>query len=243
MADTFSGLPFGKLTQGFDFLQNLAKQANSTIPQMPNFANWVAPTLNVEELDKRLEELKMVQMWLDQNAHSLAAVIQALEVQKMTLTTLQGMNFNMGDVANAVKLKAADAVMGSARKAVDTAKSVAGVATPTKKARSGKAAGKASAVSMIDPTQWWSALSNQFTEIAQNAVRETSRKNAMDATKNVASGFAKAAKDTVAQVGKEVGKAQRNAMSSIASKPARTPAKSSKTVKKAAAKRAPTRRG
>ena len=106
---------FGKFVPGFDFLQGLATQAVKgatsglpNIPQMPNPANWVAPTLNVEELDKRIEELKTVQFWLDQNAKALQATITALEVQKMTLATLKGMNFNMGDVANAFKLKAAD---------------------------------------------------------------------------------------------------------------------------------------
>ena len=92
---------FGKLVPGFDFLQDLTKQAGSTvqaIPQLPNLANWIAPTLNVEELEKRVQELKAVQFWLDQNAAALKATIQALEVQKMTLATLKGMNFNMGDV-------------------------------------------------------------------------------------------------------------------------------------------------
>jgi hypothetical protein len=231
MADTFSGLPFGKLTQGFDFLQNLAKQANTTIPQMPNFANWVAPTLNVEELDKRIEELKMVQMWLDQNARSLQAVIQALEVQKMTLSTLHGMNFNMGDVANALKLKAADSVMGSARAAVDAAKTVSDVATGKQSAK--KVVKKAAASAMVDPMQWWGALSQQFSEIANNAVKDTARNTAIDTAKNVAGGLAKAAKDTAAQVSK----AQRGALSSVAKNVQRKPTSASKTVKKAAAKR------
>jgi hypothetical protein len=93
---------------------------------MPNLGNWVAPTLNVEELDKRIEELKAVQFWLDQNAMALKATIQALEVQKMTLATLKGMNFNMGDVANAFKLKAADTVMSGVQKVTDTAAGAAG---------------------------------------------------------------------------------------------------------------------
>jgi hypothetical protein len=174
----------------------------------------------------------MVQMWLDQNARSLQAVIQALEVQKMTLSTLHGMNFNMGDVANALKLKAADSVMGSARAAVDAAKTVSDVATGKKSAK--KVVKKAAASAMVDPMQWWGALSQQFSEIANNAVKDTARKNAIDTTKNVASGLAKAAKDTVSQVTK----AQRNAISSIATNARRTPAKSVKTVKKAAVKRA-----
>ncbi len=49
MSDT-SSTGFGKFVPGFDFLQNLAKGASQNIPQMPNLANWVAPSLNLEEL-------------------------------------------------------------------------------------------------------------------------------------------------------------------------------------------------
>ncbi|HMN92158.1 MAG TPA: hypothetical protein PKC60_02905 [Hydrogenophaga sp.] len=119
MSET-SGSGFGKFVPGFDFLQNLAGQAadgvaqglGKSIPQLPNLGNWVAPTFNVEDLEKRIEELKAVHFWLDQNAKALGATIQALEVQKMTLATLQTMNFSLGDVANALKLKAADTVAG-----------------------------------------------------------------------------------------------------------------------------------
>lgn len=98
---------FGKFVPGFDFLQNLAKGTSETMPQMPNLANWIAPTLNLEELEKRISELKTVHFWLEQNSRALAATVQALEVQKMTLATLKGMNFNVGDMANALKPKAA----------------------------------------------------------------------------------------------------------------------------------------
>ena len=105
---------FGKFVPGFDFLQNLAKGASQTLPQMPNLSNWVAPTLNLEELEKRIGELKAVQFWLDQNSKALGATIQALEVQKMTLATLKGMNFSMGEVANAFTLKPAESAVGGA---------------------------------------------------------------------------------------------------------------------------------
>ena len=115
---------FGKFVPGFEFLQNLAGQAaggvaqglGKSLPQMPNLGHWVAPTFNVEDLEKRIEELKAVQFWLDQNAKALAATIQALEVQKMSLATLKAMNFNLGDVANALKVKAAETVSGFAGK-------------------------------------------------------------------------------------------------------------------------------
>ena len=131
MSDT-SNFGFGKFVPGFDFLQSLAKGASSSIPQLPNLSNWVAPTISVEELEKRIDELKAVQFWLEQNSRALAATIQALEVQKMTLATLKGMNFSMGDVANAFKLKTADTVMSGVQKAADTvtgaAEAVAGAA-------------------------------------------------------------------------------------------------------------------
>lgn len=119
MSDT-SGSGFGKFVPGFEFLQNLAGQAaggvaqglGQSIPQLPNLGNWVAPTFNVEDLEKRIEELKAVHFWLDQNSKALAATIQALEVQKMTLATLKNMNFSMGDVANALKVKAAETLAG-----------------------------------------------------------------------------------------------------------------------------------
>ena len=203
---------FGKFVPGFDFLQNLAKQAAGgaaqSIPQLPNLGNWVAPTLNVEELDKRIEELKAVQFWLDQNAMALKATIQALEVQKMTLATLKGMNFNFGDVANAFKLKAADTVMSGVQKvterATDAATTVGTIAgsvvpksssstsaTTSTAGRSSKS--DAAAGGVIDPMQWWGSLTQQFGQIAATAMKDAAKQTAMDTTKGVATGLAKEA--------------------------------------------------
>jgi hypothetical protein len=193
---------FGKFVPGFDFLQNLAKGAAQNIPQLPNLSNWVAPTLNVEELDKRIGELKAVHFWLDQNSKALGATIQALEVQKMTLATLKGMNFNMGDVANALKLKAADTVATGMQKVGETASSAAEVvASATAKRKSGtaaksrgKAAGKtAKGNGVVDPLQWWGALTQQFQEIAAGAMKDAAQRTAVDTARNVATGVAKEA--------------------------------------------------
>lgn len=169
-------LGFGKFVPGFDFLQNLAKGASQALPQMPNLSSWVAPTLNVEELEKRIGDLKAVHFWLDQNAKALGATIQALEVQKMTLATLQGMNFDMGKVANALKLNA-DSVPGGVQKpsepAADplakAAQPARKKAPPAAKAGDGKAA---EAPGIVDPLQWWGALTQQFQEIAANAMKD-----------------------------------------------------------------------
>jgi hypothetical protein len=192
---------FGKFVPGFDFLQNLATQAAGSaadkIPQLPNLGSWVAPTLNVEELDKRISELKSVQFWLDQNATALKATIQALEVQKMTLATLKGMNFNMGDVANAFKLKLADTAAGGVQGMADKAKTFAGLEVPAtsfgKKAALAKAKirSEAPAAGVVDPMQWWGALTQQFQTIAADAMQDAAQKTAMDTTKSMAAGLAK----------------------------------------------------
>jgi hypothetical protein len=188
---------FGKFVPGFDFLQNLAKGASQTIPQMPNLANWVAPSLNPEELEKRIDELKAVHFWLEQNSRALGATIQALEVQKMTLATLKGMNFNLADVANAFTLKPADAAAGGMQRASekaasttrtssDAASTVGGAARAAPK--STKSSGGAAA--LVDPMQLWGALTQQFQQIAAGALKDASRNAGMDASKNMAADFA-----------------------------------------------------
>jgi hypothetical protein len=220
MSDTSNNLGFGKFVPGFDFLQSLAKGASSSIPQLPNLSNWVAPTISVEELEKRVEELKAVQFWLEQNSRALSATIQALEVQKMTLATLKGMNFSMGDVANAFKLKTADTVMSGVQKAADTVSGAAGAvagaaarvtgraaaeeapdetdAEPASAAKAqpkakGKAAGESA---VVDPMQWWGALTSQFQQIAANAMKDAAKQTAIDTTRNMATGLAKEALKT-----------------------------------------------
>ncbi len=192
---------FGKFVPGFDFLQNLAKGASTNIPQMPNLANWVAPTLNVEELDKRIEELKNVHFWLEQNSRALGATIQALEVQKMTLATLKGMNFNLGDVANALKLKAADSVASGVQRVTEKAASTA--KTISEATGSSKPAKAASATGMVDPLQLWGSLTQQFQNIAASAMKDATTKTAVDITKNMASGLAKEALKSATAAGKK----------------------------------------
>ncbi len=235
---SFAG--FGKFVPGFDFLQNLATQAAGSaaqkIPQLPNLGNWVAPTLNVEELDRRIDELKAVQFWLDQNATALKATIQALEVQKMTLATLKGMNFSMGDVANAFKLKVADSVAGGVQRVADKAKTFSGLEIPPSsfqashdadetsdigeelddeesaealapakgKTATSRSAKAPAAGGVVDPMQWWGALTQQFQTIATDAMKEAAQKTALDTTKNVATGLAKDAMKNATGMAKSV---------------------------------------
>jgi hypothetical protein len=166
MSDT-SAFGFGKFVPGFDFLQNLGQAANPGAkgsPQgMPNMASWVAPTLNIEELDKRIQELKTVQFWLEQNTNALKATIQALEVQKMTLSTLQGMNVNMAEMAKAFTAKMPDLQPDPQPDPQPKAKA----AEPQQDAAKGPA---------VDPMQWWGSLTQQFQNIAAAAVKDVAAK-------------------------------------------------------------------
>ena len=199
---------FGKFVPGFDFLQNLTKGASQAIPQMPNLASWIAPTLDVEELDKRISELKAVHFWLDQNSKALGATVQALEVQKMTLAALKGMNVNMGDLANSFKPKAADPVDLGAKhereKAAAAARSAAEAAAAAeiaakKERRSGKPAAKASA-GLVDPMQLWGALTQQFQQIAATAMKDVAKHTVADAASNSSAGTAKPASKATKKV-------------------------------------------
>ena len=189
MSDT-SAFGFGKFVPGFDFLQNLGQAANPGAkgsPQgMPNMASWVAPTLSVEELDKRIQELKTVQFWLEQNTNALKATIQALEVQKMTLSTLQGMNVNMSELAKAFTAKMPDLQPKDTAKPAET-HSAAGSSSDQAKASSegstqGSAQGPAQAPA-VDPMQWWGSLTQQFQNIAAAAVKDVAAKAMKDGPK------------------------------------------------------------
>jgi hypothetical protein len=198
---------FGRMVPGFDFLQNLAKGATQAMPQMPSLSNWVAPTLSVEELEKRISELKAVHFWLEQNGKALGATIQALEVQKMTLATLKTMNFSMGDLANSLRLKTAsglqkaaeaagdtaDKVAGAADKVAGAAKTAKGAAAAKAETRGKSKAGNGQAPGAVDPLQWWGALTQQFQEIAANAMKDVAQKTAVDTARNMTTGAVKEA--------------------------------------------------
>ncbi|HNB44048.1 MAG TPA: hypothetical protein PLL72_07615 [Burkholderiaceae bacterium] len=160
---------FSKFVPGFDFLQGLVKNAGQTLPSM---GQWIAPVLDPAELDRRIAELRTVQFWLEQNARMISATIQAMEVQRMTLSALQGMNVSMGDLSEALKIRVPD-VFGAAASAA--AASAAPAAAPAPAPAPAPAAAEAPAgAPAVDPMQWWGALTQQFTQLASQAMQATS---------------------------------------------------------------------
>ena len=271
---------FAKLVPGFDFLQGLVKNAGSALPSM---GQWVAPTLNPEELQKRIDELKTVQFWLEQNAKMLGTTIQALEVQRMTLSTLKTMNVQMTDLRDAMKVApvasagaaasaaagsvansfGADALMQAARNAMGN---IAGMAKPAAaapesppapepapapapkakpKAEPAKAADApaVAASGVVDPMQWWGALTKQFTQLAATAMKDS----ATDAAKNLAGAMMKQGMDAAGETIKKAvavpagvaAKAMSAATQAASASGAKAAAKKSA---QAAAKKAPARK-
>jgi hypothetical protein len=176
---------FAKMVPGFDFLQGLVKNASSVLP---NIGQWVAPTLDPEELSKRIEELRTVQFWLEQNARMLGATIQALEVQRMTLSTLKTMNVQVADLRDAMKIRMPE-VEAPAEPAPAPAAPAPAAAKPRPAASRAKAAEPAPALpgGVVDPMQWWGALTKQFGTLATQAMKDA----ASDSAKNLAGSLVK----------------------------------------------------
>lgn len=78
------------------FLKTLWGSAGMPLPGL------VTPTLDTDELEKRITDLKAVEGWLKTNLGILQMTIQGLEVQRATLTTLQAMgkSISSADITN-----------------------------------------------------------------------------------------------------------------------------------------------
>lgn len=200
MSDT-SPFGFGRFVPGFDFLQNLAKGATAGMPGMAMPPGWIAPTMSVEDIDKRIQELKSVQFWLDQNSRALTATVQALEVQKMTLATLKGMNMAMGDLAGAFGASAAPAAPRPAAAPAPAAKQEPQPQPAADDAQAAPPRAASALPGMADPMQWWGALTSQFQQIAANAMKDVSaHQAAFEATREMASDAVKTATGMASQV-------------------------------------------
>jgi hypothetical protein len=192
MNDAAAG--FTKLVPGFDFLQGLVKNAGAALP---NMGQWIAPTLNPEELEKRIEELRTVQFWLEQNARMLGATIQALEVQRMTLSTLKTMNVQMNDLRDSMKLKVPETAPAEDEGAEQEAPAAKKPAAKKPAPRRGAAGAPKVDTPMgtVDPMQWWGALTKQFTSLAASTMKDT----ATDAAKNLAGAMVKQSFDAAGE--------------------------------------------
>jgi hypothetical protein len=155
----------GAMTDTLDFVKNL--WGSMSVPGM-SLPGLGAPILSVDELDKKIADLKAVEAWLNVNVAMLRGTVQALEVQRGTIATLKSMGATM---AEAMKQPGADEK--SVLKAAPYASAFFG--QPAAAAEAAKAAPVADAAAepapfMPDPTLWWNVLQDQFKQAVSGAM-------------------------------------------------------------------------
>ncbi|MFP3890234.1 PhaM family polyhydroxyalkanoate granule multifunctional regulatory protein [uncultured Ralstonia sp.] len=198
---------------GFDFLRKLwgGSLAGMAAGGMPSMANFAAPPMDLEELDKRIHDLRAVESWLQLNASLLRTAIQGLEVQRATLVALQtfgsalspdAMRSAFDNLSSPGESAAAGAESKPAWPHTSTAKPAEAEAPPpedeaeieaedtdddeaeahAQAAAQAQAAARAAAAA-LDPSPWWNLLQQQFNQIASSAAA------AMPMPQNLMPGF------------------------------------------------------
>lgn len=131
-------------------------------PSLSSMSDMMAPLTSVEELDKRITDLRAVEQWLKLNLGMLQSAIQALEVQRATLATLRA----FGAFAQSSMSAAEDAAVAAAQAAKAEPSGAAAPAPDAADASAGDA-GQA-----FDPAGWWNLLQSQFNQLASLAMAQ-----------------------------------------------------------------------
>lgn len=183
----------GAVTDTLDFVKNL--WGSMSLPGM-SIPGMGAPALSIDDLDKKIADLKAVEAWLNVNVSMLRGTVQALEVQRGTIATLKTMGATM---AEAMKQPGADpqSVLAAAPFA---SAFFSQPAAPAPEPASAKGAGKAEPQAAADasafvpnPTLWWNVLQDQFTQAVASAMSPDAMANAGAMAQEAASRMSEAA--------------------------------------------------
>ena len=165
------------MTDTLEFVKNLWGGMNIPGVGMPGMTG---SSLSVDDLDKKIADLKAVESWLNLNLGMLRGTIQALEVQRGTLATLKAMGDSM---AQAMQRAGSDPAM-TAPFAQFFAQSAAAPTpppppAPAPQADNAKAASSQPADSATPPNAssampaavaWWNLLQDQFRQAVSSAM-------------------------------------------------------------------------
>lgn len=157
-------------------------------------SDMMSPLMSVEELDKRITDLRAVEQWLKLNLNMLQSAIQAMEVQRATLSTLRAFGAfaqasmtqpaqESGQTAGASPWgpsasRTASASGSSAFGARGEGSGGAAGATESESAtRRAEAAADAASPGAaeapgFDPSGWWNLLQSQFNQLAAFAMTQ-----------------------------------------------------------------------
>ncbi|CAI8995392.1 MULTISPECIES: PhaM family polyhydroxyalkanoate granule multifunctional regulatory protein [Burkholderia] len=138
--------------------------ASGLPPSLSSMSDMMAPLTSVEELDKRITDLRAVEQWLKLNLGMLQSAIQALEVQRATLATLRAFGaFAQSSMSAAEEAAVAAAQAASAPRA-DAQQAPGAGATDAPPAGDAQQA--------FDPAGWWNLLQAQFNQLASLAMTQ-----------------------------------------------------------------------
>ncbi|PTQ96442.1 hypothetical protein C8K18_11483 [Paraburkholderia sp. GV068] len=165
--------PFGSAFSG-------AQPGAGLGPSLSMMSDMMAPLTNVEELDKRITDMRAVEQWLKLNLSMLQSAIQALEVQRATLATLRAFGaFAQQSMAQpAAAAEAQSPAPAPSPSAASGWPNSPASASASSSAESASAAESASdeqaepATPSFDASAWWNLLQSQFNQIAQFAMTQ-----------------------------------------------------------------------
>lgn len=147
----------GAMNDSLEFVKNL--WGNMGVPGM------AAPTLSVDDLDKKIQDLRAVEVWLNMNTSMLRTTIQTLEVQRATLATLKTMGESMAGQGTPNPF-AAFAQQAAAQAPAATAPDPAAAAADQPSVSPQEAA---QAMGMANPAVWWNMMQEQFAQAVAQA--------------------------------------------------------------------------
>ncbi|MEX3556451.1 MAG: PhaM family polyhydroxyalkanoate granule multifunctional regulatory protein [Burkholderia gladioli] len=134
-------------------------------PSLSVMSDMMSPLSSVEELDKRITDLRAVEQWLKLNLGMLQSAIQALEVRRATLATLRAFG------ALAKESMAASAGPSASRAASEPPPQAFGGPGPTGSGKPG-AETPPPGGEAFDPAGWWNLLQSQFNQLASFAMTQ-----------------------------------------------------------------------
>jgi hypothetical protein len=177
------------MTDTLEFVKNL--WGGMGVPGMSGTgaAPLGTPALSVDELDKRITDLKAVESWLNLNLSMLRTSIQALEVQRGTLATLKSMSESMVQAMGQKGDQTASLPPFAAFFNAAGAQQAGTPPAPAASAAAAPQAGAAPADAMMPAAMaWWNLLQDQFRQAVASAMPADGA--AMSATSDKTAGSA-----------------------------------------------------
>ncbi|MEI7446726.1 MAG: PhaM family polyhydroxyalkanoate granule multifunctional regulatory protein [Burkholderiales bacterium] len=229
-----SKMAIGGIGQVLDSVE-FVKRAWSTL----SLPSQLVPTVDIDELDKRIADLKAVEQWLNVNLSMLHGTIQGLEIQRGTLAAVKAFGASLGSLTPQAPAAAPARPKPTLRTPPPPAAEPEPAPEPEVKAAASAAKGGAAAPAMmpgINPGAWWNLLQQNFNQVAQAALSGGGLQDAAVTAMKAAGGLAGAA---MPGLGGAVAKAAAPAKAAAAKRAAKAPAASKPAAKK---KRAPARK-